>query len=92
MKMSYVGIKPCGCLVGIVSADAPQDIISSATSKWIRAGLAVGYIDTEKAKQDFTECTHDKRFPPTEPAKTTKTDKALLKLARWNAMAGGDAQ
>lgn len=58
--MSYVGKKPCGCVVAAV-VDDPNDkpFVARAIARWVKDGLTVEHVTHDYVRQNFTlKCQH----------------------------------
>jgi hypothetical protein len=63
IPMNYVARKPCGCIVGAVSQDAPKSMVASALANWIRAGFVIDRVTDDVVRAEFQGqyCQHTPR-------------------------------
>lgn len=59
--MSYIGRKPCGCIVCVI-ADEPgmRNEVAKFVAKWIKEGLTVERVTHEYVRQNWVgmDCPH----------------------------------
>lgn len=58
---SYIGRKPCGCLVAAVIDDPDHaSDVSKAVSSWIKRGLTIERVTHDVVRTEFTSrCPHE---------------------------------
>ena len=58
-EFSYIGRKPCGCVVAAVYDD-PSDkkAIAKEIARWVVSGLTVEHVTHQYVRENFTECPH----------------------------------
>lgn len=58
-EYSYIGRKPCGCLVAAVSCTWDADDMASALGNWVKQGLTIERVSDDVVRAEFTtRCPH----------------------------------
>lgn len=61
---SYIGIKPCGCVVAaVVDSPSMKQEASKALAEWVQGGLTIERVTHQEVRERFTVCECDEVQP-----------------------------